>query len=299
MGNNEKEKDNDIYTNFAPPGHYYSTIPNRADLLKNRDRIFNCDKKVLPGIFIDDERMIKILRSFGQTFGEFPYTEVVDQDLIFHFNNGVFEWGEAAVLYSLIRFYKPKRIIEVGSGFSTAVMLDVSRKFFDDQIQITCVEPYPDRLMELIKGDLNRVTLIQEPLQDVEINLFKSLEADDLLFFDSTHVSKCDSDVNRIFFEVLPTINEGVVIHFHDVFYPFEYPERWLTEVGAAWNEDYLLRAFLQFNQDFRILFFNDYANRFFRQDVTDTFKNPNQWLGSSIWLERHHTTPNPKEFSG
>jgi hypothetical protein len=97
--------------------------------------------------------------------------------------------------------------------------------------------------------------------------------------------------VNKIFFDLLPIINEGVVIHFHDVFYPFEYPERWLTEVGVAWNEDYILRAFLQFNQDFRILFFNDYVNRFFTQDVVDTFNNTNQWLGSSIWLERHHTS--------
>ena len=112
------------------------------------------------------------------------------------------------------------------------------------------------------------------------------LEKNDILFIDSTHVSKAGSDVNYILFEILPTLKEGVIIHFHDVFYPFEYPQGWI-EKGFAWNEDYLLRAFLMYNSNFELLFFNTYMEQFHKtwiaKNMPDILKN----MGGGLWLRK------------
>lgn len=120
----------------------------------------------------------------------------------------------------------------------------------------------------------------------MEIELFESLQANDILFIDSTHVCKTYSDVNRIFFEILPHLSSGVHIHFHDIFYPFEYPRKWVYE-GRAWNEAYLLRAFLQYNSAFQVVLMNTYMEHFF-----DTFFDQNMPLcmkakGGSIWIQK------------
>jgi hypothetical protein len=134
--------------------------------------------------------------------------------------------------------------------------------------------------------DLERVTLIEKDLQQVDSELFSELEANDILFIDSSHVSKLDSDVNHLFFRILPVLKSGVFIHFHDVFYPFEYPLDWVYE-GRAWNEAYLLRAFLQFNNKFQIQLMNTFIDCFHKEkyfrEMPLVQKNP----GGSIWLKK------------
>lgn len=126
----------------------------------------------------------------------------------------------------MIRAKKPRRINEIGSGYSSAVTLDTNELYFSNQIHCTFIEPYPERLLNLLSAeDIARNVLVTTRLQDVEIETFPELARGDFLFIDSTHVSKLGSDVNRIFFEIMPKLNEGVFIHFHDIFYPFEYPK--------------------------------------------------------------------------
>ncbi|CAN5770970.1 hypothetical protein BH20PSE1_BH20PSE1_02830 [soil metagenome] len=135
-------------------------------------------------------------------------------------------------------------------------------------------------------GDTERIRIIEKPLQDVPVSLFQGLTANDILFIDSTHVSRVGSDVNYLFFEVLPALRPGLFIHFHDVFWPFEYPESWIEE-GRQWQEDYVLRAFLEFNQAFEIVVFNAFLETFhgdwFEKYMPLCLKNP----GGSIWLRR------------
>ena len=104
-------------------------------------------------------------------------------------------------------------------------------------------------------GDLDG-NLRQQTLQSVGVEVFEELGRGDILFIDSTHVSKLGSDVNYLFFEILPRLRSGVRVHIHDVFFPFEYPPKWIAK-GIAWNENYLLRGFLQYNDKFRIVLFN------------------------------------------
>jgi hypothetical protein len=186
----------------------------------------------------------------------------------------------------MIRHYKPKRIIEVGSGFSSAVMLDTNECFFGNEINLTFIDPYMDRLNMLLR-EPNRVTttLVATDVQEVPLSLFEALETNDILFIDSTHVAKTGSDVNYILFDILPRLNSGVIIHFHDVFYPFEYPEGWVL-MGRNWNEDYALRAFLMYNDAFEIKLFSHYLH----EHYPDAFKAMplcyKNW-GGNLWLAK------------
>lgn len=115
---------------------------------------------------------------------------------------------------------------------------------------------------------------------------FDILKENDILFVDSTHVSKVGSDVNYLLFEILPRLNKGVYIHFHDIFYPFEYPKEWIYD-GKAWNEDYILRAFLQYNDSFKIFFFNTFLESFFREKFTLEMPLCLKNTGGSLWIKK------------
>jgi hypothetical protein len=123
-------------------------------------------------------------------------------------------------------------------------------------------------------------------VQDVDLSTFDALEANDILFIDSTHVSKIGSDVNYMFFEVLPPLKPGVLIHVHNIFYPFEFPEVWALQ-GHAWNEAYLLRAFLQFNQRFQIVLFANYLVNFHLDELLKLLPKCAGNLGGNIWIRR------------
>jgi hypothetical protein len=167
------------------------------------------------------------------------------------------------------------------------VTLDTNELFFGGTIKISFIEPHPELLLSLInEPDKNKQRIISSRLQDVDLSEFASLEANDILFIDSTHVSKINSDVNRIFFDILPNLSSGVHVHFHDIFFPFEYPKDWVYE-GRALNESYLLRAFLQYNNAFRIILMNTFMMRFhvpfFKEKMPLCLKDP----GGSIWIRR------------
>ena len=166
-------------------------------------------------------------------------------------------------------------------------MLDTNELFFDNQIQLTFIDPYPKTLRSLMRSeDEERAEILEIPIQDVSLDRFRGLEPGDILFVDSTHVSRVGSDVNRIIFEILPSVKPGVLIHFHDIFYPFEYPKAWILE-GRVWTEAYLLRAFLEYNNAFEIALFGTYLARFhkafFEQHMPLCLKD----TGGSLWLRR------------
>ena len=202
-------------------------------------------------------------------------------------DNPSYGYTDGIILYCMIRHLKPKKIIEVGSGYSSCLILDTKELFFDDSIEFTAIEPYPEALLSLIgENDANKMKLLRAKLQDVDISLFAALEANDILFIDSSHVSKINSDVNRLFFEILPSIENGVYIHFHDVFYPFEYPKEWVYE-GRAWNESYLIRAFLSYNETFRTAFFTSFLQCFHKNHLESRMPLFSRCEGGSIWIQK------------
>lgn len=187
----------------------------------------------------------------------------------------------------MLRLVRPKQLIEIGCGFSSAMILDTNVLFLKNQMQLTFIELYPQLLHSLLKPqDRSSVKIVESRLQDVDVAVFETLEEGDVLFVDSTHVSKVNSDVNFMFFEVLPRLKKGVYIHFHDIFYPFEYLREWIYQ-GCAWQEAYLLRAFLMDNPRYQVIYFQDFMlkkhREYFAQHVPLCLKNG----GGNLWLKK------------
>lgn len=270
-----------------PPGHFYSPIPSLDEVRRDAERIFRIPD-ALPGIELNVEEQLRFFESFAGSYKELPFGPEKQQGLRYYFENSNYGYSDAICLYGMIRHLAPQRIIEVGSGYSSCVMLDTNELFFDNSIACTFIEPNPALLLSLIKSeDKARIELIPDAIQKVNPEIFSALEAGDILFIDSTHVSKAGSDVNHILFEILPCLSSGVLIHFHDIFYPFEYPQAWICELGLYWNEGYLLRAFLQYNSAFRIVFFNTYLEQFFEERFAKRMPLCLKNRGGSLWLRK------------
>ena len=282
------------------PGHFYSPI-NNYEFVKNRkDDIWKTE--LIKDIKLNDTDQLDLLKSFTKYHHELPFKSNKQSNLRYYFENDYFEHADGTILYSMIRTMKPKRIIEIGSGFSSALMMDVNNLFFENKIKLTFIEPYPERLYSLMKDkDTIKNEILTEIVQDVNLEKFKELEPNDILFIDSSHVVKAGNDVQHILFEILPILKSGVYIHFHDVFYPFQYPKKWILDNRWNWNEDYFLRAFLMYNNQFEIVLFPTYLYKYHTErfnsllDIpvpnnNNNIDEPYQYqkgVGASIWLKK------------
>ncbi|WP_019502284.1 class I SAM-dependent methyltransferase [Pseudanabaena sp. PCC 6802] len=270
-----------------PVGHYYSPIPSQEDVLTYL-RTRKPPNKELIGINLNEQKQYDLLNEYAQFYKDLPFPEKLVASSRYYYDNSWFSYSDAIFLYCFLRKYQPKRIVEVGSGFSSAVMLDTIDSIFSQRPEITFIEPYPDRLNSLLRDkDRQQIELIDRKIQEVPFDIFSTLKSGDFLFIDSSHVVKCGSDLQLLMFEILPRIQPGVFVHFHDVFYPFDYPSEWLTE-GRYWNENYFLRAFLAYNSEWSILFFNTYAHYMFSDIIKEKMplcmKNP----GGSLYIQRN-----------
>jgi hypothetical protein len=173
-------------------------------------------------------------------------------------------------------------VLEIGSGHTTALALDTAAASGLGDLELSCVEPYPERLLSLLR-DGDPVTLVSRPVQDVPLTAYEALEPGDVLFIDSTHVAKAGSDVVWLYLQVLPRLAAGVVVHIHDVFWPFEYPEAWLRE-GRDWTENYLLHAFLVGNADWEVVLFSSWLWKEHPSLVPDALASEEP---GSIWLRK------------
>jgi hypothetical protein len=270
-----------------PPGHYHSPIPDLVEVRARAQALFDRDRRTLPGIDLRESGQLELLRALIPFYDEQPWSDDPAPPLRYYFLNPFYSYADALFLYGMIRHLRPASIVEIGSGYSSCVTLDTNELCFGNAIACTFIEPNPEVLRSLLRpGDETRVRLVASPLQDVDLEEFRRLRANDILFVDSTHVSRIGSDVHTILFEILPALRPGVFIHFHDIFHPFEYPEPWVLE-GRQWHEAYLLRAFLQFNESFEIVLFNTFLWQFHRdvlaREMPLCLKNP----GGSLWLRR------------
>jgi predicted O-methyltransferase YrrM len=171
----------------------------------------------------------------------------------FYVHNPNFGAGDAELYYLLIRNKQPKRIIEIGAGYSTQLCLKALDKNKSEgaNCDLTCIEPFEMPFLDTVAG----ITVIRKQVESISVQLFKSLEANDILFIDSSHIIRPGNDLLFIYFQILPILQKGVLIHIHDIFTPRHYPQEWLTKKMRFWNEQYLLEAFLYNNEGFKILY--------------------------------------------
>lgn len=270
---------------FVPPGHYFSPIVNTNEIANLYEHL-NAD--AVPGIAVDGPAQLALWNRFLQHLQRISFPDQRTQGHRYFFNNPAYGIGDASIYFAMLLEFKPRNVIEVGSGYSSAFLLDTVEKFLENETKVTFIEPYPDLLYKLIsEKDRENITLIETGIQGVDVEIFKKLAPNDFVFIDSTHILKTGSDVHHDLFKVLPALGSGVIIHFHDVFWPFEYPKEWVMDENRSWNELYALRAYLTDNDAYEILFFNDFFAKKFgdvaRADHPPFMRNP----GGGLWLRK------------
>jgi predicted O-methyltransferase YrrM len=273
------------WARFHPPGHFYSPLPSRAEVAEAFAR--GGFGPPFPGVDLNEAGQLARLERFRAFYGEQPFPEKATEGRRFYLDNPSYGHYDAIMLYSMLREARPRRVIEVGSGFSSAAMLDLNERVFGGSVQFTFIDPDMKRLRPLLRPeDEKRATLIEKRVQDVPVETFAALGENDVLFIDSSHVSKIGSDVNRLYFDVLPALARGVLIHIHDVAGNLEYPKEWYDE-GRAWNEQYLLRAFLMNNRAYRIELFTGWLfntqHAWFREHMPLCARGG----GGQMWLRK------------
>jgi predicted O-methyltransferase YrrM len=269
------------------PVHFYQPIPDTRTLT---DELWT-KEHALVGVDMNDAIQLELLTQhfveFREEYDTFPRqpTSVPHE---YYFDNGQFGGTDALVLYCMVRHFKPSRIIEVGSGFSSRVAAQAALK--NGTTQLTCIEPYHDgteRHEVLQRGFPGVASLIKEKVEDIDLAFFDRLEPGDMLFIDTSHVSVIGGDVNYLLLDLVPRLKPGVIVHVHDIFLPGEYPKDWVLNQYRFWNEQYLLHGFLLFNSDFEVLFSNAYMSRRHLPEMQATFSRSPWWQGSSFWMRR------------
>jgi len=274
------------FLTWVPPGHFYSPVPDLDEIEAQAARLFG-DGGPLAGVRLNEEGQLSLFSELARLARSAPRPGGREAGGRFSTDerNVNFGIGDALVLQSMLRHLRPRRYLEVGSGWSTALAVDTSERFLDGALEITAIEPSPDLLAEVLaEGD--RVEVIATPVQSVPLDRFRALEAGDVLFIDSSHVLKPGSDVHFLYTRVLPALAEGVVVHLHDMFWPFEYLRHWVEE-GRAWNELYLVHAFLLFNDAFEVLLFNHWLATFHWDRIEAELPAMAENTGGSLWLRR------------
>lgn len=268
--------------------HYYSNIPDLNELSPN---IFLKESELV-GININESEQISLLREFETKYrleyDAWPKKPSTYYD--FHISQTSFRSVDAQILHCMIRHFKPSQVIEVGSGYSsmiTAKALLLNEKGNGNNFNFTAIEPYPNE--NLIKGIPGLKTVIAKFIQDVDLKIFKNLQENDVLFLDSTHTVKIGGDVNYEILELLPRLNKGVIVHIHDIFLPYEYPESWITSGERMWLEQYLLQAFLCNNDTYKIIWMSHFMHRKHSELLKNSmnYYEENLPYKGSIWLQK------------
>jgi hypothetical protein len=247
---------------FPIRDHYYEPLYNfdrlKVDLYKNRN---------VGGIKFNINNQLKNIRKLNFT-DELINLNLTDESPTYGFNinNKFFESGDAEIYYQIIRYFKPSRIIEIGSGYSTLIALEAIKKNKEEKNSknkiITCIEPYENKWLDNLD-----IKIIRKKIEDISFEKYLNLKKNDILFIDSSHMIRPQGDVLKLFLEILPRLRKGVIIHIHDIFTPKDYPKQWLVNENKFWNEQYLVEALISNSSKYDIfLSLNYLKNNFYNK---------------------------------
>jgi sugar phosphate isomerase/epimerase len=275
------------------PLHSYSPAPDPRRL---PDSLWT-DQSELPGLRIDLDKCCALVRTLAANFrheyealpsqrppGSPPWTYCTRND----YYDGI----DGYILHSMIRHFRPRRITEIGSGNTTYLSAQTVARNRDDDpayaCEITAIEPYPNEVLRAGFPGLTR--LIPQMVQEVPLALFEELAENDILFIDSSHVVRTGSDVLYEYLEIFPRLKKGVLVHIHDIFLPGEYPRAWVRDLNRYWTEQYLLQAFLAFNDSFEILLPTAYLHAHAPEVLEESFRDIQRddgWIYSNFWMRK------------
>lgn len=233
------------------PRHFYSQIPNLARLRDQTGWRAPMSMAGVQGRDLDGQIAFAAGCVTPERTALFAGRDVHAEAVATNGSDGGYGPVEAQFLYAFIQAKAPRRVIQVGCGVSTAV-IEAAAKDAGRTVDILCIDPYPTDFLRRRQA-AGGIRLLAEPAQSVDLATFEALEDGDLLFIDSTHAVTAGSEVNRLVLEVLPRLNPGVFVHFHDIYFPYDYPRRLLSQDLFFHAESTLVHAFLAGNSGYRI----------------------------------------------
>ncbi|OAI43294.1 hypothetical protein AYO41_02115 [Verrucomicrobia bacterium SCGC AG-212-E04] len=256
---------------------FYSPLNDCEFLAANPDLLGSSELLEIDMRIAHQEKVVAEVGRYVEELRDVPF--VSDNPTTYCWQNNFWNNADALVQYGLIRSRKPRRVIEIGCGWSSLLLaraLEANARESDTSMaEVTQIEPYPRK--DVLAALPRHWNLLPVILQRASLEFFESLRAGDVLFYDGSHCSKVASDVNWFFFRILPRLAPGVLIHLHDILLPEDYPDEWIFKRGQTWNEQYLLQAFLMNNQRYQI----EIANRY-------------MFLNRLALLERHYAGVQP-----
>jgi predicted O-methyltransferase YrrM len=256
------------------PVHFYSPVPDTASL---PDALWDRRYDAVPGWSLRETDQLVLLSKLGS------FSEELKSIDAFDWENPQLNRTDASLYYAMIRRLGPRKVLEVGAGYSTWIAGQAALR--NGHTVLHAIEPYPARF--LTAGVPGLAQLIQQPVQEIPVDVFTALDAGDFLFIDSTHVCKIGSDVTYLILDVLPRLQPGVVVHIHDIFLPWNMPKEWVKKLHQFWNEQYLLLAFLQGNRDFEVLLASHYLGVRHPERLKEAFPDLSIPGGGSFWMRR------------
>ena len=264
------------------PVHFYEPIPD----LQSLDKKSWNQRQVLSGVEMNADMqrhlLCEVFPSFRDEYEQIPRNAPA-KGASFYLDNGRFSGLDPLLAYCMVRHFRPRQIIEVGSGYSTLVLAQAARVNGDTELH--SIEPYPP---DFLTGSVPGLTsLLVKKVEEVEPSFFTHLQAGDCLFIDTSHVVRTGGDVNHLFLEVLPLLQPGVLVHVHDIFFPYDYPKEWVVEQRRFWTEQYLLQAFLTYNSKFEVLVSSGYLKANHLEELKTVFPSGDPWQGGSFWMRR------------
>ena len=267
--------------------HFYQPIPNRQEIMTYAGK-----ERPLSSIEWHLDKQTELVKYLLEKYAlEFNNKEIFSA-LGYSEDTSALISGDAEVLYAMVREKKPSRIIEIGSGGSTKIIAAALKMNFienSQKSQLISIEPYPQDFLKdfaNVSKDFVEFSLLTQKVESVDLSVFESLQTNDILFVDSSHVFKSGSDVEFEFLQVYPRLQTGVLVHIHDIFFPYDYPIEWNLKESRYWNEQYFLETFLQFNKKFEVLaslsMVSSYNNSVFFDNINAYNK---ERLPGSFWM--------------
>jgi hypothetical protein len=271
------------------PVHFYQPIPDTRTL---KDELWTKESELI-GIDLSEKEQLSLLSLFIKYKEEYEKLPRKKTSIPYEYyiNNSIFGPVNAEILYCMIRFFRPKKIIEIGSGMSSFLIAQTIQKNMKDdgsyECEYTVIDPYPNDILS--RGIPVLTKLIQSGVEEVPITLFEKLNENDILFIDSSHVIKIGNDVQVEYLEILPRLKRGVIIHIHDIFLPMDYPKNWILKEKRFWNEQYILQAFLAFNDKFKVIWASNFMHLKHPDILAASFNSYKQRPSSpgSFWIKR------------
>jgi hypothetical protein len=228
--------------------HYYEPLFN-MNRLKHSLR----DNRPLEGIQFNIPEQLILLKSFNYNPEIIEIAKLPESEMNYSFSNDTYLSGDSDYLYNIIRYSKPKRIIEIGSGHSTLMAQHaLSKNYLEstkNKCDHICIEPFENKWLENLP-----VKVVRKLVEECDLDLFKSLGENDILFIDSSHIIRPQGDVLFEYLRILPALNKGVIVHIHDIFSPKDYLDQWYINGTLFWNEQYILEAFLTMNESYKVI---------------------------------------------